>query len=363
MVAKKDRPITINQKDVARLAGVSTSTVSRALARPEMVSPETRKRVLEAARALGYSPNQLARSLRKRGSRTLGLIVSDILVPFHAQVAKGVEDVASQFGFATILCNTGEDPEEEARYLEVLRGFQVQGVIIEPTRDAAARIEAFIKSSGIQVVELDRISGARGVTSVLSDNMAGAASAAEHLLDLGHRSFAVIAGDTSITSGHERLAGFQKALQRRGVELDPRWILTCPNTPDGGYAAARKLFSRAPFPSALFVQNAQMMSGVLRAAREVGVRIPDELSVVCFDDTEWTALVHPPLTVVAQQAYELGRTAARIIVESMERGASRRKARTVRLETRLIVRESSRPLAGGGRVPDGSAVPGHGPPA
>lgn len=333
----------VRLEDVALRAGVSASTASRALTRPEMVTPETRKRILEAAQALGYAPNQLARSLRKQGSRTIGLIISDILVPFHAEVAKGVEDLASEHGFATILCNSGEDPKEEMRYLEVLRGFQVGGIIIEPTRGTAQRqrIEALVES-GIRVVEVDRISGARGVTSVLSDNRGGAASAAEYLLGLGHRSFAVIAGDTGITSGKERLAGFQGSLERHGLSLDPRWVLACPNTPEGGYRAAHELFARPGLPSALFVQNAQMMSGVLRAVQERSLEIPKDLSVVCFDETQWTPLVSPPLTVVAQQAYALGRTAARVIVESMGEPEVAQQSRVVRLPTQLIVRRSCR---------------------
>ncbi|MFZ5992827.1 MAG: LacI family DNA-binding transcriptional regulator [Deinococcota bacterium] len=329
----------VRLEDVANRAGVSVSTVSRALTRPEMVTPKTRKRVLEAAQALGYAPNQLARSLRKQGSRTLGLIISDILVPFHAEVAKGVEDVASKHGFATILCNSGEDPKEEARYLEVLRGFQVGGIIIEPTRGGSSGIEALVKS-GTRVVEVDRISGARGVTSVLSDNLGGARMAAEYLYQLGHRHFAVIAGDTGITSGKERLQGFREALERQSVTLEPRWVYGCANTPLGGYEAARRLFAQSPLPTALFVQNAQMMSGVLRAVREVGLEIPRQLSVVCFDETQWTPLVSPALTVVAQQAYELGRTAAERIVKSMEKPSTRQKSRVVRLPTQLVVRES-----------------------
>lgn len=328
----------VRLEDVANRAGVSVSTVSRALNRPEMVTPETRKRVLEAAQALSYAPNQLARSLRKQGSRTIGLIISDILVPFHAEVAKGVEDVASERGFATILCNSSEDPKEEARYLEVLRGFQVKGIIIEPTQEASQGIAALVKS-GTRVVEVDRISGARGVTSVLSDNLGGAASAAEYLLGLGHRSFAVIAGDTGITSGKERLAGFRGELERQGVSLDPHWVFTCANTSEGGYQAARELFARPGLPSALFVQNAQMMSGVLRAVREVGLEVPRQLSVVCFDETQWTPLVSPALTVVAQQAYELGRTAAKIIVKNLGQ-RSEKQPRVVRLPTQLVVRES-----------------------
>lgn len=303
-----------------------------------MVTPETRRRVLEAAQALGYAPNQLARSLRKQASRTIGLIISDILVPFHAEVAKGVEDLASVYGFATILCNSGEDPKEEARYLEVLRGFQVGGIIIEPTRGATRCIAALVKS-GTQVVEVDRISGAQGVTSVLSDNLGGARMAAEYLYGLGHRHFAVIAGDTSITSGKERLQGFREALARHAVALEPQWVYGCANTPVGGYEAARQLFAQSPLPTAIFVQNAQMMSGVLRAVRKVGLEIPRQLSVVCFDETQWTPLVSPALTVVAQQAYELGRTAAKIIVKNMEQPAEK-QPRVVRLPTQLVVRES-----------------------
>lgn len=323
---------------VAKHSGVSVSTVSRALTRPDRVAKATRERVLEAAAELGYAPNQLARSLRMQGSRTIGLIISDILVPFHSEVAKGVEDVASSHNYTTILCNSSEDSKKEKQYLELLKGFKVGGVIVEPTEVGVASIEALARA-GTPVVEVDRISGAKGVRAVLSDNMAGAQQAAHYLLGLGHSSFGVIAGDTKITSGRERLQGFQEELERAGIKLEPRRIVTCRNTDESGFAAFLEMFKHKDRPKAVFVCNAQMMGGCLRAIRQLGLRVPKDVSLIGFDDSRWASVVDPPLTVIAQQAYELGRMAAQMILDTIE-GKTKAASGVTRLETKLIERES-----------------------
>jgi DNA-binding LacI/PurR family transcriptional regulator len=189
------------------------------------------------------------------------------------------------------------------------------------------------------VVEVDRISGAKGVLSVLSDNGGGARLAAEHLLKLGHRSFAVIAGDTQVTSNQERLEGFRQGLKTRGIALEDSRVALCPNTPEGGYRSARRLLGSKP-PSALFVLNAQMMAGAMQAIKELGFKIPGDISVVSFDDTQWSSRVDPPHTVVAQQTYGLGCTAASLILESIEGHQTTPGAKQVRLSTHLIERQS-----------------------
>jgi DNA-binding LacI/PurR family transcriptional regulator len=324
-------------QSVALHAGVSISTVSRALTRPDRVAQATRERVLEAAAELGYAPNQLARSLRMQGSRTIGLIISDILVPFHSEVAKGVEDLASSHHYTTILCNSSEDSHKEKQYLELLKGFKVGGVILEPTEVGVATIEALARA-GTPVVEVDRISGAKGVRAVLSDNVEGAKQAAQYLLGLGHSSFGVIAGDIKITSGRERLQGFQEELKRAKIKLEAHRIVTCQNTDASGFSAFLEMFKHPDPPKAVFVCNAQMMGGCLRAIRKLGLRVPSDLSLIGFDDSVWASVVDPPLTVIAQQAYELGRMAAQMILDSIE--GKKTKPGVTRLETKLIERES-----------------------
>jgi DNA-binding LacI/PurR family transcriptional regulator len=336
-VARESGNNPADLESVAKHAGVSISTVSRALTRPDRVATATRERVLEAVEELGYAPNQLARSLRMQGSRTIGLIISDILVPFHSEVAKGVEDLASAHHYTTILCNSSEDSKKEKQYLELLKGFKVGGVILEPTEVGVATIEALARA-GTPVVEVDRISGAKGVRAVLSDNVEGARQAANYLLGLGHSSFGVIAGDTKITSGRERLQGFHEELQSAKIKLEAHRIITCHNTDSSGYDALLEIFKNPDPPKALFVCNAQMMGGVLRAVRELGLRVPKDLSLIGFDDSTWASVVDPPITVIAQQAYELGRMAAQMILDSIE--GKKIKAGVTRLKTKLIERES-----------------------
>jgi LacI family transcriptional regulator len=337
----------ITLEEVARKARVSVSTVSRALTRPDRVARETREKVLEAAQELGYAPNQLARSLRQRASRTIGLIISDIQVQFHSEVAKGVEDTAMARGYTTILCNSDENGSKEQTYLDLLKGFRVSGIILEPTEGNVAAIEHLVRG-GTPVVEVDRISGARGVTSVLSENIKGVTEAVQYLRALGHRRIGFIGSDLRLTSGRERLQGFQNAMRAVGLEWYESWVETATeNTDLEGYRAARTVCSGPEGPDALLVASSAMAGGVLRALRELELRVPLDLSVVLFDDPRWASFADPPLTVIAQDAYGLGARAAEIILSSLERGAKKPKRaqqrpQTVRLGTRLIVRDSCR---------------------
>jgi DNA-binding LacI/PurR family transcriptional regulator len=341
----------VTLKDVARLAGVSTTTVSRTLSNPQRVNSETRERVQQAAEAIGYTGNEMARSLRQKDTRTIGLIISDILNPFHAQVAGGLERYASERGYSAILCHSDEDVNKERASLELLRRHRVVGIVLEPTEGCRVEVEAIVRS-GIPVVEVDRVSGATGAASVLSDNIGGAAVAARYLLSLGHRRIATIAGDQQLTSGRERLEGFRAALGSAGISVPDAWIVTGRYTDDDGYSAAQTLFSAAgTTPTALFVANIEMTVGALQAIRELGLRIPEDVSVISFDDARWATLITPPLTVIAQEPDALGRTAARLILDAVIRPGQPLSPTVHRLPTHLIARGSCLPWTDRSRVP------------
>ena len=344
-------------QDVAHLAQVSTATASRALSRPQQVAAETRERVLEAARQLGYQPNVLARSLRQGETRTLGLIVADILNPFHALLAKGVQDTAERHGYSAFLFNSDEDPQKERRALETLRGQQPQGVLIVPTGGAERSLQAL---PGLPVVELDRVSGQPNPT-VTVDNLDGAMAATRHLTGLGHTRIGMVVGQQDISTATERHTGFRQALRAAGVSYDPALVRPGHHREDDGYRAALELLSlpEAERPTALFVGNNEMTVGAVLAARELGLRIPEDLSMVGFDDSRWAQTMWPPLTVVSQPAYELGVLACDHLVGLLTRrggvpsaslplpatGPPAPAPARLQLPTQLIVRRSTAPPA------------------
>ncbi|CAM3622002.1 LacI family transcriptional regulator [Deinococcus saxicola] len=328
-----------NIQDVAALAQVSTATASRALSRPEMVADGTRKRVMKAAQQLGYQPNVMARSLRQRESRTVGLIVADILNPFHALLAKGVQDTAEQQGYVTLLFNSDEQPEKEARAINTLRGHLLQGLIVVPTSGTRDHLKALPK---LPVVELDRVSGNPQASTVTVDNVSGARAATAHLTGLGHTRIGMIVGQQNISTGVDRYAGYRAGLESAGLAYDPALVRSGHHREDDGHRAALELLASPDVqrPTALFVGNNEMTVGAVLAARELGLRIPEDLSIVGFDDSRWAQTMSPPLTVVAQPAYELGVHACEQLF-SLLHGAGR--AARVQLPTELIIRHSTGP--------------------
>lgn len=333
----------VGLEDVAQRAGVSVATASRALSRPDKVAAATRERVTSAARDLGYQVNQHARNLRQGASRHLGLIVTDILNPFHATLAKGVQDAAAERDYTVFLFNTDEAPEKERRALTTLRGHLPRGLIIAPTPGARDNLKLVAQ---LPVIEVDRASGRPGAHSVMVDNTAGARAAVEHLIQLGHRRIGMIVGQLDITTAQERLQGYRDALAGAGIAYQGDLVLPGQHREEDGRAAATALLLRPPEtrPSALFVGNNEMTVGAVLAARALGLRIPGDLSIVGFDDSRWAQTMHPTLTVVAQPAYDLGVLACQTLLNMLERGAGA-SVTTIRLGTTLIVRESTGPPA------------------
>lgn len=331
-------------KQIARIVGLSPSTVSRALNHPEMVAAQTRVRVEEAVRKHRYRPNTIARSLRVRSSQTLGLVVSDITNPFHAELARAVETVARERGYTVLLSNSDEDERQERLALDALLSWRVRGLILAPCGRNRQLVEESLRL-GVPVVQVDRVIEGVGADAVLVDNRLGARLAVQHLLELGHRRVGHIAGPPRLTTGAQRLEGFREAMGAAGVAQEHQPVAFGDFREEGGYRATLELMRRWEKPdlrpTALFVANNEMAAGAIRALSEMGLSIPADVSFVSFDDSRWARLMRPALTVVAQPVEELGRTAAELIIRRIEAG----KAGTTvyMLQPALVLRESTAP--------------------
>lgn len=302
-------------RDVARRARVSKSTVSRVLTGATGVSEETRSRVLAASRDLGYRPNALARTLSTGRSKVIGLVVSDITNPFFPEVARGIEDVAAMYNYSVILCNTDSQPGKEESYVRVLLEKGVDGIIFTSVRMGETNLTDLTRR-GVPFVLAGRTLASHPAWSVEVDNFLGGCLATEHLIHLGHREIAFIGGPPGVSSAEARLSGYQQALARHRLELDPALLLEGDFRHQGGLAAARKLFSSGTAPTAVFAANDFMALGVLEALRELRLAVPGEVSVVGFDDIALAAPVD--LTTVAQPRYDLGAIAARQLIRLVE---------------------------------------------
>lgn len=331
----RNRPAVASIKDVAERAGVSTTTVSRVLSQPEAVRPALRERVQQAIDALAYRPNLAARRLRQQRASLIGLVVSDIRNPFFTDISRAVEDMAYRHGLRVILCNSDEDPDKERAYLELMADEQASGVILSPTLAGARRGRPEAPPPAFPVVLVDRAPEGPATDQVLLDNRAAARALAEHLLAQGCRRVAALVGSRS-TTGRERQQGFEDALQAAGLGLDS--LVLRPDAAEGE-AAARGLLESATRPDGLLATNGLLLLGAVKAVRAAGLAMPGDVAVAGFDNNDWTGLTEPPITVVAQPTYEIGRTATELLLQRMADPA--RQPRRITLSGELIVRGSS----------------------
>ena len=304
-------------RDVARRAGVSTMTVSRVINSSGHTSPQTRARVEHAVAELGYVPNAVARHLRSKRTKTIALVLSDITNPFFTTIARGVEDVAGPKGFGVMFCNTDESESEEIDYLQMLIQRQVDGVLLVP---AGRSIEPLrlLRAHGVPVVVLDRRVASRQVDQVRTDSVAGAYRLTRHLVELGHRRIGMLTGRRTISTSIDRVAGYERALAEIGVAIDPQLVRYGGYGLAGGYRMATEVLAAEPRPTAIFAANNFVAFGAVRALRERSLQVPDDVSLVCFDDLPEEWLIDPFLTVVDQPAYEMGRQAAVLLLERLE---------------------------------------------
>lgn len=331
-------PATI--ADVATRAGVSTATVSRVLAGLGGARPDTRQRVLKSARELGYRPSGVARSLKLRTTRTLGLIITDIANPFFPELVSAVEEAARDRDYGVLLCNSGEDVEREAAYLELLAERRVDGVVIASS-GVGRRHRAWLSTAPLPVVLVNCASPTVPLPTILSDNRAGAALAIDHLVALGHRRIGHITAPARNEAAAERLAGARDALRAAGLDPEALVVAEGDGHVAGGAAAARELLERDRSLTAIFAYNDLTAIGAVRAVRRCGLRVPDDISVVGFDDVDLAAYADPPLTTVAQETASMGRWAVGRLLDRLD--GRRAPAETVTLPVRLEVRASTAP--------------------
>lgn len=349
--------------DVAKLAGVSAMTVSRVVNSTGYTSTETRARVEAAIEELGYVPNALARQLRSKRTKTIALVVSDISNPFFTTIARGVEDFFVGHGFSVMYCNTDEDETEEERYLLMLIERQVDGILLVPARSSGDSFR-LLHAHHMPVVVLDRRIEAANVDSVRCDSEAGAHALARHLVELGHRRIAVLTGRRNVSTSVDRVAGCRRALEEVGLELSDDLVhwggfqFGKSNQADGHRMATDMLAAPGERPTAVFGANNFIAFGAIRALREAGLRVPDDISVVAFDDLpeEWVS--EPFLTVARQPAYEIGNRAAALLLDHIN-GNLEPTGESIVLPFDLIIRRSAAPP----RAPalDGGVATGSGP--
>jgi Transcriptional regulators len=304
-------------KDVARLAGVSVATVSRVLGNERYVKDEVRQAVQAAMAQLKYHPSRTARSLRVQQSRIIGLLISDIQNPFFIALVRAVEDVAYQHSYAVFLCNTDEDSEKERFYLELLKAEQVAGVIVSPSLERNDPCLDLI-SSHIPCVIIDRCIADAVADTVVVDNVKGSYELVHHLLEDGHRRIGAVLGTPVATTGRERFEGYARALQEYGVAVNMDYVKAGSPREQDGYRFTEELLDLAEPPTALFTGSNLLTVGTMRALHQRGLRIPDDMGLVAFDEIDWMTLVRPGLTVLAQPTYELGQVATELLLKRIE---------------------------------------------
>ncbi len=323
--------------DLAKELNLSIATISRALSRPEDVAPRTRQRVLAVVHRHGYAPNGTRRSLRTQQTRTIGIVISDIRNFFCASVVKAIEDEARANGYAVLICNADEDGAKEEAALRLLLNRKVSGIINCSTGANLDLLRAFQKTGAI-LVDLDRESGLTNVDTVVVDNRRGAQLATQHLLELGHLEIATIAGPQHLSNARGRLAGFEETLRDRNVRIQKGYVQFGNFLQESGYRCAEKLFSVRRVPTGLFVANIEMAAGAIEFVREKGLSIPEQISIVTFDDSFWARYMDPPLTVIAQPVEKMGKCTMELLLARLRGG---KPSQTVIFPPDLIVRRST----------------------
>ena len=325
-------------KDVARLAGVSIGTVSNVVNRPQLVSDETRRRVQSAIDELGYVRDESARQLRAGSSRIMALLVLDLANPFFVDLARGAEEAAHEAGLNVITCNSGQRVELESSYLSMLAEQRVRGVLLSPVDTAGARLHAFARS-GIPRVFVDRTVPEVEGSSVAVDDVAGGALAARHLAETGHREIAMVNGPPVLAQCRDRESGARSALEGADVRLSV--LESAALDVASGRDAGARLLGMSPRPTAVFCANDLLALGLLQAMVAAGVRVPEEMAIVGYDDIEFAGAAAVPLTSVRQPARKLGRTAAELLIAetSGERPVPHRR---LVFQPELVVRDSTR---------------------
>lgn len=331
---------SITTKQIAQRAGVSVGTVSHVLNRSATVSGSLRKRVEDVVRELDYQPSQLARGLRRRSTDLLGVIIPDITNPYFPRLVRGVEDVAYKEGFRLVLCNTDNNPAKELSYFNDLRSFNPAGILVIPAE--RTRFANDTLDGNCKIIFVDRCPSWWAGDAVVADNEDGGHQVGQYIARMGHQAIAVISGPSHIDAASDRLRGFRRALTEAGIRLPAKYILEARFDVEGGFASATRLLSLNPRPTAIFAGSDTIAIGALAAARALKLSCPEDVSIVGFDDFEFSELTQPSLTTVFQPGYHIGSLACRLLLDRV-RGAEHPPEKRV-LNTELRIRNSVRSL-------------------
>ena len=321
--------------DVAKLAGVSTYTVSAVINRSAYVSPELTARVEQAVQQLDYTVNHMARSLQTRQTMNVGMLLPDVGNPFYAKVVRGAEDKLDEAGYRVIIGNTSNSGKEQNRYLELFRSGQIDGMLLFLASGDQSELKQLV-SKKKPIVFLGRIPSFPA-DYVTADNVRGAELAVEYLISKGHQRIGIIIGQEDLSPSVQRVEGWRNTLTKKGLSSPEEYIATGDWGAESGYRCAQQLLKLEPRPSALFVANFMMMTGALRAVKDAGLRNPEDVRVASCDDAEWLDCFSPPVTTIEQPSYELGAEGAALLLARLQDPG--REACHLVLQPKLKIRE------------------------
>jgi LacI family transcriptional regulator len=332
-------------KDIARALGISTSTVSRALRDSYEISPETKQLVLDCAEKLNYRPNPIALSLKERRSRSIGVVVCEIANNFFSQVINGIESIAYDRGYNVIISQSRESYDREVIDLQYLASRSVDGLLISLSTETndLSHLKS-LHAKGFPIVLFDRITEEINTHKVIVDNFRGAYDATEHLIRNGHKRIAALTNSEFLSITHERVAGYKEALVANGQKVNEEYIKHCFY---GGMIfeeiedAVNKLFTQRNKPDAIFATSDKLTTGCLKTLKRRGLKVPDDVSVVGFSNTDIAELIDPPLTVVRQPAFEMGKDATELLLQLIESKRPIKDFEKRILTPELQIRESS----------------------
>jgi LacI family transcriptional regulator len=346
VVGREEPKKAADIRTVAEKAGVSISTVSRFL-NNKVVSPQAEERIREAVRELSYIPNRIARSLKLKRTMTLGMAIPDITNTFFPEIVKGVEDAARAAGFHLVLTNTGEDPGSEWERMATLETLRCDGclLILAPDGPHESERRQRLQDFRLPLVYIDRVPGF-DADMVISDNVQGAERAVNHLINLGHRRIGLLGTTLEVSTHRDRVQGYRQAMHGGGLEPLPGYEMRVEPTLADGFSATGRMLDLSPRPTALFVTSNRLTIGAMAAIHDRGLRCPEDVSVIGYDDYEWEEAFRPRLTAVAQPSYLLGQRGAELLISRIL-GNKGGPFEQVVVPSRLVVRESCGVLGGG----------------
>jgi DNA-binding LacI/PurR family transcriptional regulator len=311
--------MSTTMRDVAALVGVSIKTVSNVVNQRPYVSADMRAKVLEAIATLDYRPNRAAQALRTRRARSLAAIVPDIQNTFFTSAIRGIEDAAYQAGYMLFLCDVEDEQEREEKYIDILSADTVAGVVLCTSDEARLERQIDVLRAGnIPLVLLDRVRAGLDVDTILAQNVQGSYEAVQHFLAAGHRRIGLIAGPDYYAPGRERLEGYKNALRDAGLAVEDSLVRRTDFTVAAAQEATDELLQLPSPPSALLVCSGLMALGAVQVIRDRGLRMPEDIALIIFDDPEWSKVIDPPITTIAQPAYAMGQAAAELLLQRLQ---------------------------------------------